>query len=66
MPAENHGLRRTEICSALDQHCRFARRLCSLRILLGTPGGEVTASGSALARVKAFCDALAPAPGDIL
>ena len=43
MPAESYGLRRTEICSALDQRRRFARRPCSLRILLGTPGGEVWA-----------------------
>ena len=120
MPAESHGLHRAETFSALDQRRRFARRRCSLRVLLGTPGGEVwarltdmsegglgftsdsllmlrpgqrvlinhqkvgavccvvrwaipprygaevTASGSALARLKAFYDALAPDPGDIL
>ena len=120
MPAESHGLRRVEICSAIDQRRRFARRPCSLRVLLGMPGGEVwarltdvsegglgftsdslvmlrpglrvlishqqfgaiscvvrwtipprygaevTASGSALARLKTFYDTLPPAPGDIL
>ena len=65
MPAESHSLRLTEIGSALDQRRRFARRVCSLRVLLGTPGAEVATSGSALARLKAFYDALAPAPGDI-
>jgi hypothetical protein len=65
MPAESHGLHRAETFSALDQRRRFARRRCSLRVLLGTPGAEVATSGSALARLKAFYDALAPAPGDI-
>ena len=43
MPAESHGLRRAEICSALDQRRLFSRRSCSLRVLLGTPAGEVWA-----------------------
>jgi len=65
MPAESNGLHRAETFSALDQRRRVARRACSKPVLPGTPGAKVTASGLPLARVKAFNDALDPAPGDI-